>query len=312
MAALDRAALKTQLLREYAELLEERLPEGSVTLEEIEAVVEELGLVQDTRLEELLIQAQIPPPDNRASCPQCQGPAPFKRLLPLDVLTMHGHRRLQRRYHRCGRCGHGFAPLDLRLRLDGRNATRQVRAWQAKYGSLDAFATVPALLRDLRGLVVSESTVERTTLEVGAALAAAEAAAGVARPAADATPRPRRRRRRGADRLYLEMDGVYCPLREAWKKDGSLGKLRCRYGECKVGMVFQTERNAEGLDEGVRWRAYTATLEKIEGFTPRVVALAQAVSSRIAWRVFSRIIWRIRCHFSRPRAVARHGQSAPR
>lgn len=278
MTVLDRAALKAQLLREYEALLEERLPEGPLTLEEIETVVEELGRLQDSRLEDLLIQEQTPTPDNQVACPQCQGAAPFKRLLSLDVLTMHGNRRLQRRYHRCAHCGHGFAPLDLRLRLDGRNATRQVRAWQAKYGSLDAFATVPALLRDLRGLVLSESTVARTTLEVGAALLAAEATGEVVLAAADATPRPRRPSP-GVDRLYLEMDGVYCPLREAWKKDGSLGKLRRRYGECKVGMVFQTQRNAEGLDEGVRWRAYTATLEKIEGFTPRMVALAQAHGS---------------------------------
>lgn len=276
MPALDRAALKEQLLREYAQLLEDRLPEGPLTLEEIETVVEELGRQQDRRLEELLIQEQTPPPNNQRACPHCHLPAPYKRLLPLEVLTIHGTRRLLRRWHYCGRCQRGFAPLDLQLQIE-KHATRQVRAWQAKYGSLDAFVTVPALLLDLRGLVVSESTVERTTLEVGTALLAAEQArADLERAAGAAAPAPRRGP--GLDRLYLEMDGVYVPLREPWRKDGRLGKLRCRYGECKVGVVFQTERQ-DGLDEGVRWCAYTATLAKIDAFTPRLVALAQAHGS---------------------------------
>jgi len=279
VSPLDRAALKEQLLREYAALLEERLPEGSLTLEEIETVVEELGRQQDRRLEELLIQEQTPPPDNQVACPRCQEPAPYKRQVPREVLTIHGPRRLLRRWHHCARCRQGFTPLDLPLHLE-KPATRQVRAWQAKYGSLDAFATVPELLADLRGLGVSASTVERTTLEVGAALRAAEqAAAGAAqeaRPASEpaAAPAEARRAPKG-ERLYLELDGVYVPLREEWRKDGSLGKLRCRYGECNVGVVFQTHQK-EGLDEGVHWRAYSATLEKIDAFTARFVALAQA------------------------------------
>src|SRR5437016_928133 len=83
MPAFDRASLKEQLLREYAALLEERLPEGPLTLEEIETIVEELGRQQDRRLEELLIQEQTPPPDNQVACPHCHAPAPFKRLVPL-------------------------------------------------------------------------------------------------------------------------------------------------------------------------------------------------------------------------------------
>lgn len=105
MPRLDRAALKEQLLREYAALLEERLPEGPLTLEEIEAVVEELGRQQEARLEVLLIQEQTPPPDNQLACPHCGGAARYKRLVSRDVLTMHGTRRLIRRWHHCDRGG---------------------------------------------------------------------------------------------------------------------------------------------------------------------------------------------------------------
>lgn len=278
MAELDRATVIAALVRSYAQLLEERLPLGPVTLEQIETLVEDLGRQQDTELEETLIRSQQPSPANQEVCPKCQGPALFKRSSALQVLTIHGSRRLVRRYHRCDHCGHGFAPWDLRLELDEHRATRQVRAWQAKYGGLDAFITVPELLLDLRGLVISESTVERTTLEVGRAILAEVATAP--RPRETVTPGPPLGSRRlpGVERLYLEMDGVMCPLREPWRRDGSLGKLQCGYEECKVGVVFQTGR-ADGLDTGIDWCAYTATLDKIDGFTSRMVALARAHGS---------------------------------
>jgi len=237
---LDRAALKAQLLREYAALLEERLPEGSLTLEEIETVVEELGREQDRRLEELLIQEQTPPPDNQVACPRCQVPAPYKRQVPLEVLTIHGPRRLLRRWHHCARCRQGFAPLDLHLHLE-KPATRQVRAWQAKYGSLDAFATVPELLADLRGLVVSASTVERTTLEVGNALLAAEHAARAApeeRPAcppASFSPRRSAGFARGAPvsgdgRGLLSSAGGMAQRRQPGKAALPVGRVQSRGG----------------------------------------------------------------------------------
>lgn len=274
MAQTDRTAFIDTLVQEYAQLLEERVPPGPLTLEQIETLVEELGRHQNSHLEEALIRSQVPPPDNQVACPRCQSPARFKLLVPLDVLTIHGSRRLTRRYHRCAACGHGFAPLDLGLALEGRNATRLVRAWQAKYGSQGVFADVPELLLELRGLVISESTIERTTIEVGTALAQAEAQEVALAASSAGSGAGTRRRGPGVARLYVEMDGCFCPLRDPWCKDGSLGKLHCRFGECKLGVVFQTGHK-DGLDEGVLWRAYTATLEKIEGFTPRMVSLAR-------------------------------------
>src|SRR5688572_12162967 len=115
MPAPDRTTLKELLLREYAALLEERLPEGPLTLEQIETLVEELGRRQDARLEELLILEQVPPPANQVACPRCHAAARYKRLVALEVLTIHGTRQLRRRWHHCAACHHGFAPLDLRL-----------------------------------------------------------------------------------------------------------------------------------------------------------------------------------------------------
>ena len=55
------------------------------------------------------------------------------------------------------------------------------------------------------------------------------------------------------ERTYLSMDGTMCPLRDPWKRDGSAGKLQCRYGEAKLGIVFQTEQK-DGLDTEVARR----------------------------------------------------------
>ncbi len=263
--ATDRRTLIEEMGQEFMRRLEAELPEGPLTLDQIEAVVEQVSREQNAVLVERLIQEQAPPPTNQTTCPRCGAAARYKTLAERHLLTIHGRRLLRRRYYQCG-CGHGFAPLDQQLQIAGRSATPRVRAWQAALASKDPFADVPGTLLELRGLVVSESTVERTTVEVGQALRAAPPAGPPGRPG------------EGPERLYLGVDGAYCPLREAWRKDGSLGKLVCRYGEAKVGVVYQAEQQ-DGWDAGIRWCAYTATLEKVETFTPEFVALARAHGS---------------------------------
>jgi len=265
--------------------LDAELPEGPLTLDQIEAVVEKVAREQNAVLVERLIEEQAPPPDNQATCSKCGAQARFKCIVERHVLTIHGSRLLRgRRYYVCSGCRHGFAPLDARLQVEGRGGTRTVRAWQAELSSKDPFADVPGTMLLLRGLVVSESTVERTTVEVGTALRAAQqkgertrqASAPVEAEAGKA--RGKGHRGPGVGRLYLGVDGAFCPLREPWRKDGSLGKLVCRYGEAKVGVVYQTEAR-EGWDAGICWCAYTATLQKVEGFTPEFVGLARAHGS---------------------------------
>jgi hypothetical protein len=273
----EKLTLKVEAHERLEQLLEERIDEQTMTLDEIEAVVEEIGREMNAWLEERLIRQQEPLPANRAACPECAQPGRYKRTLLTTVLTSHGSRQIPRRYHHCACCKKGFSPIDAVLGLEeGRDATRRIRAWQAKYGSEDSFATVPELLRELRGVEVSESTVERTTVEVGQAVYAAAQKRAVGPPA------PREIGTGG--RWYLSLDGVYCPLRERWRRDGSLGKLVRRYGEVKLGMAFQTERK-EGLDTGVVTRGCTATLGDIDEFTPLMLALAEQWTARASERV---------------------------
>lgn len=130
--AKDRERLIEEAKGRVEALLKERLPaepEGGMTLDEIEAVVESTLREVATWLEERLIQEQQPEPSNRAACPQCGASCRFKRLLDTTILTSHGPRTISRRYHYCAPCGQGFAPIDAVLGLEpGRDATRQVRA----------------------------------------------------------------------------------------------------------------------------------------------------------------------------------------
>jgi hypothetical protein len=277
MDATTRKTLIDEARHHIERLLEQKLAEGSLTLDEIEDLVEEVGREMDTWLEERLIQQQQPAPSNRAACPICDKPALYKRTLESHILTSHGSRLVCRRYHHCGFCNKGFSPIDGVLGLEeGRDATRRIRAWMARYGSDDTFASVPSLLRDLRGIVVSESTVERTTVEVGNAVwdgvrtSAGKISCRIGAPTPSRGP--------GATRLYIAMDGVFCPLREQWRRDGSLGNLVCRYGEAKIGIVYQTGHK-EGLDCEVVAQRCVGTLGDIEEFTPLLVQTARSWGS---------------------------------
>lgn len=146
----------------------------------------------------------------------------------------------------------------------------------------DSFAAVPPILAELRGLEVSESTVERTAVEVGEALVAANQARAAAtlrteRAAAGALEHSAVAPEAGEPspaRLYLAMDGMMCPQQDPWRRDRSLGKLVCRYGEAKVGIAFTTGQK-EGLDTGIVTRGCIGTLGNIAVFTLLMLALAR-------------------------------------
>ena len=286
-------ALLEDVARRSREILAERLdPVGDrpLTVDEIEELVEEASREAARWLEERLITEQTPPAANCAACPQCGQPARYKQTLHTQLHTIHGPQPVVARYYYGRPCGHGFCPADVGLGLErGRKATRRLRAWMARLAVQgECFAAVSPILAELRGLVTSESTVERTTVEVGLALAAATEAGAARAQTADpaevaaseaATPTVPAGAEPSPTRLYLAMDGTMCPLRDAWRRDGSLGKLVCRYGEAKVGMAFTTGQK-DGLDTGIVTRGCLGTLGDITAFTPRMVALGERKAHR--------------------------------
>jgi hypothetical protein len=266
----DREALIEAVLTELRRQLETELPADTATLDEIEAAVTRIGGKLRRDLQEQIVQRRSHGPrDNRAACPVCGHLARFRDTASRQLTTCHGELTLARPFYYCSGCRAGFAPLDRHLGLDQGSTTAQVRAWVAHVAAQLPFAATSTLLAGLTGVSVSESTVERVTVAVGNNLRQAQRQA--------ATPAQRRRRPppgHKPQRIYVSLDGLMTPLRDPWKRDGSLGPLHCRFGECKLAAIYEAVPGPKG-DEGVRRCAYVASMEGVDTFAPLVFLLAQ-------------------------------------
>jgi hypothetical protein len=239
--------------------------------EALAQVKRELG----EQLQRLWIEQQERDTDNRTDCATCSGSVRFFGRRERLVVTQHGELRWARRYYYCPRCRHGFAPLDHRLGLDGHATTVRVRAWLADLGSDGSFEAAARRLETFTGVGLSEATAARTSIAVGARLRQEELEEAERILQGEAVPR---RTPWHPQRLYLSLDGSMTPLREPWKRDGSLGALHCRYGECKTAVCYETRLDRHGAPVVAR-RQYTATLEAVEVFEKLVVGLAYQCGS---------------------------------
>jgi hypothetical protein len=257
------AQLRQQMLRE--------LSDGTAThgtLDQIEEAVARLGDAFRRRLQEQIIAERTRTPrENTQPCP-CGGRARYHLTRERVLVTRHGELRLARPYYHCPACHQGFVPLDTALGLDAETTTTRLRCWLSGLGARLPFPEATQVLAELTGVQVSVSTTTRTALAVGRALAQAQATAAQQwiegqRPAVERKPR----------RLYISGDGKQVPLREAWKRDGSLGELTCRWGECKSAVIYEAGRGPDG-DEGVVHRRYLASMADCHQFGPQLAVAA--------------------------------------
>jgi hypothetical protein len=282
MTANERERLIEEVLARYRELLQQRLADEPQTLDEIEETVEEIGQAMEKELERRLLERKerpAIPAENHAACPQCGLWGRYRATEERHLMTRHGEHTLARRRYYCGHCREGFVPLDHQLGLDRGETTLQVRLWVAELAPRAAVGEGNGLLQRLTGVQLGASTFERIAVGVGTALRQAEQQAAQRHHAGHPLPVWRK-----PQRLYVSVDGIFAPLRDPWKKDGSLGPLACRYGECKTAVVYEAQVGAKG-DEGVLWRAYTATFEDAEAFAPLVATLAHRAGHHFAKEV---------------------------
>jgi Uncharacterised protein family (UPF0236) len=292
MASSDRQHLIEDMLARYRQLLERRLPLGPQTIDQIEQTVEEISQELERELEQRILDQQPKPPENRASCPHCGAAARYRGLHERCLLTRHGERRLRRRYYYCAACQAGFAPLDLALGLDRSALTAQLRHQLAYLAAWQPFAEAAVTLQLLTGLPVSAKTIERAAVAVGEALCEARQRTATKHLQGRLSPPTARPRQ-----LYISMDGVFVPLRDPWTRDGSLGELSCRFGECKVGAVYQLRPGEDGRLEA-HGSVYTATLDGGTAFEPLIATLAHQQGHHFAREVIvlgdgAAWIWRI-------------------
>lgn len=266
----EREALIAALLEQMRQQLETSLPDDAATFDQIEDAAGQIGraLSQDVQRRLVAQRSRLPRPPQQDCA--CGASARYKGQQARTLVTAHGTLTYKRACYHCAACKHTLAPLDAALHLDSGSTTTQVRLWVALLSGQLPFAQAATTLQMLTHVALSAASVERLSLTIGTALRASEQQQAQQHQA-NTLPEPRGKRPK---RLYVGMDGVFVPLRDAFKHDKSLGELSCRYGECKSGVVYETDQDKAGKDSRVRTQAYIATLDKVDAFGPLLGALA--------------------------------------
>jgi hypothetical protein len=108
------------------------------------------------------------------TCPHCDYAAAYHHEAGRTLVSLFGVLRYHRAYYYCRRCGKGLCPFDLQA---GIAATQQLTPAVERLTSLaggvgPSFEKAAELLEEMSGVDLAESTVERTTEDVGLRIAA--------------------------------------------------------------------------------------------------------------------------------------------
>jgi len=106
------------------------------------------------------------------SCPHCGRSAGYHDDNDRTVVSLFGPVWFRRCYYYCRRCGRGLCPFDLKAGLTDRQLSPAAERLAALAGAVaDSFGKGAELLCEMAGLRLAESTVERTTEDVGRRIA---------------------------------------------------------------------------------------------------------------------------------------------
>ena len=106
------------------------------------------------------------------TCPHCRQSAGYHADRPRVLVGLFGPIRYRRAYYYCRRCGRGQSPFDEGAGITSRGLTPAAERLATLAGAVaDSFARGGALLEEMAGVRLSESTVERTTEDVGRRIA---------------------------------------------------------------------------------------------------------------------------------------------
>jgi hypothetical protein len=107
------------------------------------------------------------------TCPHCDRAAAYHDDPRRTLVSLFGPIRYRRAYYYCRRCGTGQFPFDARLGLGEHNLSPAVERLASLAGGVSpGFEKGAELLEEMAGVRLSESTVQRTTEDVGARIAA--------------------------------------------------------------------------------------------------------------------------------------------
>jgi len=141
-----------------------------------------------------------------------------------------GPLRLERAYYYCANCQSGFCPRDRDLRLEMFSLTPAVLRMTGSAAALVSFVEGSGLLRELAGVEVSASQVERAAEALGAEIAADERT--FVEPLGDVAPT-----------MYLGMDGTGVPMRspEVAGRAGKQSDGSAKTREAKLVTIWSAE-----------------------------------------------------------------------
>jgi Uncharacterised protein family (UPF0236) len=185
-------------------------------------------------------------------CCSCGEPAQYRGRPEKTFESVLGALRLERAYYHCATCKGGFCPRDRTLGLDLFSLTPGVLRMTGSTAALVSFEESASLLRELAGVEISISQVQRAAEALGAEIAADERVS--VEPIGDVAPV-----------MYLGMDGTGVPMR-ACEVAGRAGKQpdgSAKTREAKLVTIWSAEsRDKEGTpmrDEGSV--TYSAAIE---------------------------------------------------
>lgn len=108
------------------------------------------------------------------TCPGCDYAAPYHDDAPRTLVSLFGPIRYRRCYYYCRRCGKGLCPFDSHAGIPDHQLTPAVERLASLAGAVgSSFEKGAELLEEMSGVALSESTVERTTEDVGTRIAQA-------------------------------------------------------------------------------------------------------------------------------------------
>jgi hypothetical protein len=106
------------------------------------------------------------------TCPDCDGAAAYHGDRERHAVSALGLLRFRRAYYYCRRCGQGYAPFDRQAGFTARQLTPAAERLAALAGGVcESFERGADTLEEMAGIRLSESTVGRTTEDVGGRLA---------------------------------------------------------------------------------------------------------------------------------------------
>jgi hypothetical protein len=109
------------------------------------------------------------------TCPGCKDDcgAAFHEQAGRTLVSLFGPIRYERAYYYCRRCGKGQHPFDAAAGIPAHQLTPAVERLASLAGAVSSsFENGSDLLEEMSGVALAESTVERTTEDVGARIAA--------------------------------------------------------------------------------------------------------------------------------------------